>query len=218
MPDLHLNADYSVPVTIDTQAMDWQSSPSGTVWRKRLHLSGPAEAGVVTSIVRYEKGAEFHSHDHPDGEEIFVLEGTFSDEHGDWPAGTYLLNPEGFRHAPFSRNGCLLFVKLRQYAGARPQLSLMTHDALWQASDAASIAVKPLYQSPDFPDEMLIERWSPGARAKRSGPIELLLVAGSAMHGDETLGEGTWLRWPAGQVLDLSTTSGCEFFVKRGYF
>ena len=46
-----------------------------------------------------------------------MLDGVFSDEHGDWPAGSYLLNPEGFRHAPFSREGCLLFVKLRQFPG-----------------------------------------------------------------------------------------------------
>ena len=112
-----LNGNMSRRVTMDTLSMEWTASPSGTVWRKRLHLVGGSESGQVTSVVRYEAGASFPAHDHPDGEEILVLEGTFSDEHGDWPAGTHLLNPEGFRHAPFSRDGCVLFVKLRQYAG-----------------------------------------------------------------------------------------------------
>jgi anti-sigma factor ChrR (cupin superfamily) len=43
-----------------------------------------------------------------------VLEGTFSDEQGDYPAGSYVRNPVGSRHAPFSREGCTIFVKLHQ--------------------------------------------------------------------------------------------------------
>src|SRR5690606_22216478 len=97
--------------------LDWQPSPSPLVWRKRLFHAGAAEAGVVTSIVRYDAGAGLHAHGHAEGEEILVLSGTFSDERGDFGAGSYMLNPEGFRHAPSSREGCVLFVKLRQYAG-----------------------------------------------------------------------------------------------------
>ena len=112
-----INADLAVRAVAHTRQLAWTSSPSGTVWRKRVHLVGPPESGQVTSIVRYEPQSSFPSHDHPQGEEILVLDGVFSDEHGDWPAGTYLLNPEGFRHAPFSEAGCLLFVKLRQFPG-----------------------------------------------------------------------------------------------------
>ncbi|MEL6200569.1 MAG: cupin domain-containing protein, partial [Pseudomonadota bacterium] len=68
--------------------MDWSASPSGTVWRKRVHLVGPPESGQVTSVVRYQPDSSFPTHDHPEGEEILVLDGVFSDEHGDWPAGT----------------------------------------------------------------------------------------------------------------------------------
>lgn len=66
--------------------------------------------------MRYEPNSKFSQHDHPEGEEVLVLDGVFSDEHGDWPKGTFLLNPEGFRHAPFSKDGFVLFVKLRQAA------------------------------------------------------------------------------------------------------
>ena len=123
--------------------MEWTASPSATVWRKRLHRVGPAESGQVTSVVRYAPGAEFHAHGHPEGEEILVLDGVFSDEHGDWPAGTYLLNPEGFRHAPFSKDGCLLFVKLRQYAGkGRHHVALQTDDLPWTSGEETGVASK----------------------------------------------------------------------------
>ena len=136
-----LNGDVTKRVAIDTRAMEWAASPSPSVWRKRLHLVGGAESAQVTSVVRYSPASSFPAHDHPEGEEILVLEGTFSDEHGDWPAGTHLLNPEGFRHAPFSRQGCVLFVKLRQYAGAdREYRKVDTTSAPWTPSEKFSFS------------------------------------------------------------------------------
>jgi anti-sigma factor ChrR (cupin superfamily) len=114
---LKLNTDMTARAVVRSADMDWQAGPSPKVWRKRLYLDGRAEDGIVTSIVRYDAGSEFRTHQHPDGEEIFVLDGVLSSEHGDYPAGTYLLNPESTRHAPFSREGCVLFVKLQQYGG-----------------------------------------------------------------------------------------------------
>ena len=110
-----LNTDFAERAVMRTQDMDWQASPSATVWRKRLDLLD-GEYSRVTSVVRYDPESSFHAHGHPQGEEILVLEGVFSDEHGDYSAGSYLLNPKGFRHAPFSKAGCVLFVKLDQFS------------------------------------------------------------------------------------------------------
>lgn len=103
-----LNADMSIAAVVYSSAMDWQSSPSSTVSRKRFHLVGEAESGQVTSLVQYHPGASFPAHPHPGGEEILVLSGVFSDETGNWPIGSYLLNPAGFTHAPYLRRaaGC----------------------------------------------------------------------------------------------------------------
>jgi anti-sigma factor ChrR (cupin superfamily) len=102
-----INGDLAIRAVAHASEMDWTPSPSGSVWRKRVHLVGSIESGKVTSVMRYEPDASLPAHDHLDGEEILVLDGVFSDEHGDWPAGTYLLNPEGFRDAPFSKPGFL---------------------------------------------------------------------------------------------------------------
>ena len=85
LPDI--NAKLNEHVIVSTENMDWESSPSGTVWRKPLYREG-GEFGAVTSIVKYEAGGHFRTHFHPQGEEIFVLEGEFCDEHGRYPAGT----------------------------------------------------------------------------------------------------------------------------------
>ena len=93
-----------------------------------------------------------------------MLQGVFSDEHGDWPAGTFLLNPEGFRHTPFSQPGCVLFVKLRQFPGRdRSHVVVDTHKLAWEPASIPAVACKALYRQAGFSDLMCLERWEPQA-------------------------------------------------------
>lgn len=217
-----INGDLAVRVALDTAAMEWTPSPSGTVWRKRVHLVGPAESGQVTSVVRYEPRSTFHAHDHPDGEEILVLDGVFSDEHGDWPAGTYLLNPEGFRHAPFSRDGCVLFVKLRQFPGRTREHVVTNTDTLpWQprATAGAGVTVRPLYAQAGFVDSMRLERWTTNAplgRLEYPHGAELFVLEGSFADEGGRFGKGAWLRLPPGAAHSPATDEGCVLYVKEG--
>ena len=217
-----INGDLSLRVVADTAAMAWTPSPSGTVWRKRVHLVGPPEAGQVTSIVRYERESKFPAHDHPDGEEILVLDGVFSDEHGDWPAGTYLLNPEGFRHAPFSRPGCLLFVKLRQFPGRkRRHVAVDTATLAWQPGPVAGVAVKELYRQAGFHDTIRLERWQAGTdRGRVAYPegTELLVLDGEFSDEAGSYPRGCWIRQPSGSTHHPRTANGCELYVKTGGF
>ncbi len=216
-----LNGDLAVRVVVDTKTMSWSPSPSGTVWRKRLHRVGPTESGQVTSLVRYTQGSQFPLHDHPHGEEILVLEGIFSDQQGDWPAGTYLLNPEGFRHAPYSRDGCLLFVKLRQYPGSdRRHVALDTGTIAWEATVPAR-RLKRLYAQDGYTDSMRLEQWPPGAAL---GEItyprgaELLVLRGSFDDEHGSYDARTWLRLPPRSRHHPATSEGCELYVKEGGF
>jgi anti-sigma factor ChrR (cupin superfamily) len=198
--------------------MDWTPSPGGSVWRKRVHLVGPAESGQVTSIVRYEPRSRFPAHDHPEGEEILVLEGVFSDEHGNWPAGTYLLNPEGFRHAPFSEPGCVLLVKLRQFPGRqRRHVVLDTGKLPWQPGSIPAVAYKPLYRQTGFSDETRLERWDPGADPGvvfYEKGAELFVLAGGFADEAGAYASGCWLRLPAGSKHHPGTDRGCTLYVK----
>ena len=217
-----LNADLSKRVTVDTQIMDWTESPGGHVLRKRVHLSGPAESGQVTSVVRYMKGARFPAHDHPQGEEILVLDGVFSDEHGDWPAGTYLLNPEGFRHGPFSEQGCTLFVKLRQFPGKdRNHIATQTHSIPWVETNGGQFASKPLYTQEPYIDRMRLECWeSPVARGEIAFPMgaEVFVLEGNFNDDFGNYRSQSWLRIPAGDSLIPTGGEYCEVYIKEGGF
>jgi len=216
-----LNGDLAARVSLDAAALEWAPSPSPAVWRRRLHRVGPAESGQVTSVVRYDPGARFPAHDHPDGEEILVLDGVFSDEHGDWPAGTYLLNPEGFRHAPFSTPGCVLFVKLRQAPGReRRHVALDTRTASWQPAGRTGIERLPLWQQPGFADRAGLERWAPGAAREESDDqgLELFVLDGALEDEAGRHGPLSWLRVPAGLAHTARSPQGCTLYVKRGGF
>jgi anti-sigma factor ChrR (cupin superfamily) len=216
---LRLNADMGVRVVIDTRAMAWAASPSPTVWRKRLHIDGPKESAKVTSIVRYDPGSSFPAHGHPDGEEIFVLDGTFSDQTGDHPAGSYLLNPEGFRHAPFSRGGCTLFVKLRQYPGRdRLQVRRDTRAMAWTPR-GNGIHDLPLYRQDGYPEYVGLVRFDPGTRAPHhphpTGE-EVLVLDGVLEDEMGVYPAGTWIRNPVGTAHAPFAMAGCTFLLKTG--
>jgi anti-sigma factor ChrR (cupin superfamily) len=197
------------------------------VWRKRLEDSGLNSAGAsrtpssesarVTSIVRYDAGSKFPLHPHPEGEEILVLEGVFSDEHGRYPAGTFLLHAEGFSHAPFSTEGCLLFVKLRQAPGERGTVRVDSQREAWQPAGIAGVQRLPLYADPRFPERKHLTRVGPGVRV---GPLsfpegeEILVLEGEFSDEHGSYRRHSWLRFPPGGVHTLRTERGCTLYVQ----
>jgi quercetin dioxygenase-like cupin family protein len=207
------------PLVIHAESMPWAPSPSPSVWRKRLEHSGPAEAGRVTSIVRYEPQSSFAAHGHPDGEEILVLDGVFEDEHGHYPAGSFLLNPEGFEHAPRSAAGCVLFVKLRHSPGRRKVVRVDTLAARWEPAGAPGQTRLELYAEPGFPERIELLRLAPGAASCQlsfADGGELLVLGGACRAGTEPCGRHSWLRFfPLGNV-SISSDIGCLLYVKYG--
>lgn len=127
-----LNMDLSQQVVVLPEQHQWLRSPAEGVSRMPLEREH-AESGRTTSLVTFTAGASFPPHQHPMGEEIFVLEGVFSDENGDYPAGTYIRNPPGSHHQPFTREGCALFVKLDQFhPDDRQQVVITQEQRRWQ--------------------------------------------------------------------------------------
>lgn len=215
-----LNDDFRRRAVMHSREMDWQASPSPTVWRKRLDLTD-GEYGRVTSVVRYDAESAFHAHGHPAGEEILVLDGVFSDEHGHYPAGCFLLNPKGFRHAPFSREGCVLFVKLCQFPGeGRAHVAIDTTTEPWTPGPRPGVEVLPLYSDLAWPETIALERLAPGTalpREEAPGGKELFVLEGVLEDEEGTYEAGAWLRLPPGAGHSPRTSEGCTFYVKRGH-
>ena len=220
MTDLDdINADLSQHIVVDTERMQWESSPSGTVWRKPLYRVG-GEFGPVTSIVKYEAGGQFRTHPHPQGEEIYVLDGEFCDDHGRYPAGTYILNPDGTEHAPFSEIGCTLFVRLRQYDGAkRKQLAVNTHTMEWRQGMVEGLTVLPLYSQPDYPENMALVRWQADTyfpEHTHPGGEEIFVLEGTFEDDYGEYPTGSWIRSPHLSKHKPYSKEGCLIYVRVG--
>ncbi len=218
LPDI--NADLAQRAVVDTHRMIWEPSPSGTVWRKPLYRRD-GELGPVTSLVRYAPGGAFPEHEHPQGEEILVLDGVFSDEHGNYPAGAFLMNPHGSRHSPRSESGCTLFVRLRQYPGEdRPRLVEDTNAAEgWHPGLVDGLKVHPLYSQGGYPESVALVRWDPDTHFQRHthwGGEEILVLEGE--FGDEhgRYPEGTWIRSPHMSQHTPFSETGCLIYVRVG--
>ncbi|MDC5705694.1 cupin domain-containing protein [Vibrio europaeus] len=191
-----LNMNFAERVVIDTQSIPWIASPAQGVWRKPLERE-ETESGHTTSIVRYEAGSQFKTHPHPMGEEIFVLEGVFSDENGDYPAGTYLRNPPGSNHAPFSDKGCVILVKLNQFdARDSATVRVNTNTQQWLAG-IGGLEVMPLH---DFEHEhVALVKWPAGERFqphKHFGGEEILVLSGKFSDEHGQYPKGCWIRSP----------------------
>ena len=128
-----LNMDFTQPACVRAKDQQWIKSPADGVSRIPLEREA-AESGHTTSFVRFEPGSFFPEHSHPQGEELYVLDGVFSDEYGDYPAGTYIRNPPGSRHKPFTNEGCSLFVKLDQFQkDDKKHIVIRPEEQQWQA-------------------------------------------------------------------------------------
>jgi anti-sigma factor ChrR (cupin superfamily) len=195
-PEDRLNMDFSRQVVVRTFEQQWVASPSSTVWRKPLEREA-AEHGHTTSIVRFDAGSSFSRHIHPLGEEILVLDGVFSDEHGDYGPGTYIRNPPGSAHSPFSREGCTLFVKLDQFDPEdRTPVRINTHAAEWLPGQGG-LEVMPLHEFRG--EHVALVKWPAGERFQphtHFGGEEILVLSGEFRDEHGSYPAGTWLRSP----------------------
>ncbi|MEE4217553.1 MAG: cupin domain-containing protein [Xanthomonadales bacterium] len=213
-----LNMDRTLRVVIETAAMNWGKSPAAGVWRKKLEREG-GESGQVSSVVRYEPGSRFAEHRHPLGEEIYVLEGVFADEHGEYPVGSYLRNPPGSSHAPFSETGCELLVKLDQFDPQDKQRTcIRTAASDWFPGLVPGLSVIPLHSF--GPENTALVRWAPGTYFNphtHPGGEEIFVLDGTFEDEEGVYPQGTWLRNPRWSRHTPFSRNGCTIFVKTGF-
>jgi anti-sigma factor ChrR (cupin superfamily) len=215
---MDLHADLSQRAVLDSNALNWTPSPMpGVEWRLLDRRGG--EQARATSLVRYAPGRRFQRHWHGGGEEILVLQGTFSDEQGSYPAGTYLRNPAGSSHAPFSSDGCTILVKLQQMHPAdQRRLVLDTNRGAWLPGLVAGLEVMPLH---GFGSEhVALVRWAPGTRFpahSHPGGEEILVLDGVFQDEHGSYPDGSWLRNPPGSVHTPWSETGCTIWVKTGH-
>jgi len=215
---MKLHADLSLPAVMESAALAWVPSPMAGVERRMLERDGE-EVARATSLVRYAPGSSFAPHTHGAGEEFLVLDGVFSDETGDFPAGFYVRNPPGSTHRPASAPGAVILVKLRQMPPEeRAPVRLDTRDsALWRDIGEGRQEAR-LFDAPW--ERVVMQRLAPGyAGHAESFPrgVEIFVLEGDLQIDGVAHHAGNWLRRPAGGSLALASEEGALFYRKSGH-
>lgn len=204
MPTL-INADLRQTVIMQGHDLPWIPSPQAGVERRLLFRIGQEQARA-TSLVRYAPGSRFNAHAHPGGEEFLVLEGIFEDEHGHYPAGSYVRNPPGSQHSPGSTEGCIIFVHLRQFHPEdRERVVAQVPDqgsqALWHNTH----------------ERVWVQQAQPGQTLEIANlrGLELFVLDGQLRGDDFALRPWSWVRLPPGTALQaVAGEAGAWVWIK----
>ncbi len=209
---MNVNDDLNLTAHLASEDFEWVSSPLAGVERVMLDRVG-GEVAVATSLVRYAPGSYFDPHSHALGEEFLVLDGVFSDEHGNFPAGTYVRNPPGTAHRPHSEPGCTIFVKLRQFddhdrESVKAQLPLVyaheeTRDLYRYGDEVVSVVQIPEGVRYAFDASFYVR--------------ELLVLSGAVSWQQEvtrTLKSWSWIRMAPGRPLRVVAAEPTVIFTK----
>lgn len=94
-------------VRIDTNTAEWLSGEVEGLAVMPLHEYGTEHV----ALQKWAPSTHLAQQVYPNGVEIFVLSGDFADEHGSYPEGTWIRNPAGSKHKPYSNQGCVIYVK-----------------------------------------------------------------------------------------------------------
>lgn len=217
---MRLNADFDTQVVIRPEQYEWRDSPMPGVERMMLDRIGD-EVARATSLVRYAPNSTFSPHRHDGGEEILVLDGVFSDEHGDYPVGTYIRNPIGTLHTPVIGNeGATIFVKLHQFdADDSAQKAIDTRAGVWYPGLVEGLSVMPLHQHKH--ENVALVRWAPNTQFnphRHWGGEEILVLEGTFHDEHGEYPAGSWLRSPhLSQHTPFTKSDGALIYVKTGH-
>jgi len=216
---MRFNADLSLRVSCNIHDIDWEDSPSTGVMRRRLEQDETPPIERVTTIVKFAAQSTFSPHIHTGGEEFLVLDGVFSDQHMDYPAGYYVRNPVGTSHTPHSNEGCTILVKLWQMRpDDQQQMAINTRDSSLWLKDEQSSRVLPLFNSDYESVDML--KWPstyPFEKLQFEAGVEYFVLQGRFSDEQGTYTKGSWLRLPAHSKQTITVMDDCLLLRKTGH-
>lgn len=234
---MKINSNFQAFAAMNFDATKYVASPASGVQRFMLDRIG-SEKARATTIVQYAPNSSFPEHTHIGGEEFVVLEGTFKDQYGDFPAGTYVRNPIGSKHAPkIDDDGCTIFVKLLQMAETPGEMNPLHIDLQKKSGlpcgDCGTVLqlykneltgehVEMLWLKPD----KMIPIVDVDDKTIQNGGEELFVIDGSLLLDQTEYSKWGWLRFPPNEngyeqnqqrKLLKSGTQGAQIYRKTGH-
>mmetsp|Transcript_23440 Transcript_23440/g.38796 ORF Transcript_23440/g.38796 Transcript_23440/m.38796 type:complete len:247 (+) Transcript_23440:98-838(+) len=229
---MKINANFKVFAGVHFDPSKYIESPAYGVNRFMLDRVG-SEKARATTIVQYKPKSTFPEHTHIGGEEFLVLEGTFKDQFGEFPAGTYVRNPINSKHSPWvDDDGCTIWVKLLQMAETGEGIDPLhvnieeAKDTKGQETDFGSVI--NMYSN-EKTGELVQMCWInaaqsfPGDQKGLEGGEELFIMDGSLKleESGEEFEKWGWIRFPVNgdekRREIIAGSEGARVFRKTGH-
>ena len=219
---MQVNADPNKVALMDTNKMPWEPTEWAGVSRKVLELVHDPKKGRETALLRFEPGARIPTHVLEDRMDVFVIEGTYADDHGEYGPHTFLRNQPGFRHTPASKDGCVIYAKWRVpiRPGAGDRIVIDAKTAQWLEFPQRGTRVLHLYPNADGIETSRIGNVYPGRKLpshNHSIGEETLVLNGCLKDEYAAYSKGIWFRMPCGVPhAPYTEADGCLMLIREG--
>jgi anti-sigma factor ChrR (cupin superfamily) len=219
-----VNADPNQCAVVDTNQMPWEPTALAGVSMKTLERVNDPKKGRETALFKLEPGTTLPTETLKERLEIFVLEGSLSDEHGKYGQHTYIWNPPGFTFTLATKEGAVFYAKRRKPIypddAQRERRLVDAKSAKWLEFPHRGADVLHLYKDPN------------GLETGRIGNVHTQRKLPSHNHsiGEETFvidgclkdeytsyGKGVWFRMPCGMPhAPFTEDQRAMMFIREG--
>jgi len=216
---MNVNDDIGKKVIVHPRNKQWSQEQEGVCETLYLDLVDKVKP-VATKLVRISPSSILTPEIIGGGKEVFVLEGTFQDQRGNYPAGSYVRFPPGTIQESFSDSGCLLFVKTWQFAPTdRREVNIDTFSVpVNRPGGRPGVGVQHLFG--DNREDVRIEHWESNHHLviNQCNGLEVLVLGGEFFEPSTSYKPGSWVRLPPGQALKVVVGDrGARVLIKESH-
>ena len=203
-----MNDNYETRALINTNDLEWENTQNKGIYKKLLSKKENEE----TSILKIEENSKLNNDSKINSVEIFVLEGIYKNEFGEFKSGTYLNLPNENEAFVSSNTGCVIFRKENCDKGVE-NIIIDTNSTPW-LSGQGNLEVMPLYTQTALVKWPQNERFIPH---KHWGGEEIFVLKGRFMDEHGIYPKGSWIRSPHLSTHFPFVEEETIIFVKTGH-
>ena len=204
----NMNSNYDQKVFVDTKTLKWEAMSAKGVFKKLLSSKDDTQ----TALIKLEENTVFSHVPQSNSVEIFVLEGTYINEFGEFSQGTYLRLPKEDESLVKSIDGCMVFRKIN-YFDDNQTMIVDTSSSQW-LSGHGNLEVLPLHQQTALVKWPKNEKFAPH---KHWGGEEIFVLKGVFMDEHGQYPQASWIRSPHLSIHFPYVEEETIIFVKTGH-
>lgn len=204
----NMNSNYDEKAFVDTTILEWEATEVKCVFQKLLSSKDDTQ----TALIKLEKNTVLSQVPQSNSVEIFVLEGTYINEYGEFAQGTYLRLPKEDESLVKSIDGCIIFRKINYFDDDQSMI-VPTSSSQW-LSGQGNLEVLPLHQQTALVKWPKNEKFTPH---KHWGGEEIFVLTGIFMDEHGQYPQGSWIRSPHLSVHFPYVEEETIIFVKTGH-